>query len=249
MKYNTERAKKFLDLEKTYYNIVDKIILGTAILINPINKIKQSNNNKISITSDNVVDVMINNENSCVLIFASAKKPGGGVVNGAIAQEEDISLASTWYFQAKNAKDFYQEKHASALNTDKILYANGLILKDTYGHDIKPVDIKFLACAAPNINGLKNQGLQIKDEELYKEVAHRINKIIHTINDLKIKTCILGAFGCGVFGLSSEKVATIFRDEIKNLNINTNIIFSIKDIEMKKIFSDIILEQKLKLKI
>ncbi len=61
------------------------------------------------------------------LNFASAKSPGGGFLNGAKAQEEDLARCSALYACLKDADDYYHPNRisGSALYTDHIIYSPG----------------------------------------------------------------------------------------------------------------------------
>lgn len=195
----------------------------------------------ISWFEESVVETMQRFDNAAVLVFASAKNPGGGVLNGSVAQEETISLHSTWYFQAKENKDFYSEKYASALNTDKVSVAKGYLMTDTYGYSIVPKNISFIACAAPNLKGITQQKSNISEEKIYEEADKRIKKILSAAVSLKCEHLILGAWGCGVFSLQPQRIALLFRENILKSNYEGKIHFSIIDKDMLEQFKSVII--------
>lgn len=196
--------------------------------------------NNIRFHQGNVVEEILSHPNCGVLIFASAKNPGGGVTRGSIAQDEAISYHSTWYFQAKENQEFYLEKGANALNSDNISVAKGYMLTDLYHNPILPQEVTFIACAAPNKKGLIQQGYTIKDEVIYGHLHERIKKILITAQNLKVSHLILGAFGCGVFGLESSKVAEIFKENISEGYFKGSISFSIMDKDLLNNFQNIL---------
>lgn len=194
----------------------------------------------INIEEKDVIELMTELDSCGVLIFASAKNPGGGVLNGSIAQEEAISYHSTWYFQAKENTQFYSNKGASALNKDDISIANGFLLTDINHQEIKPKPISFIGCAAPNLAGIKSQGLNISEKIIYEHLNLRIQNILLAAESMNVKNLILGAFGCGVFGLDPVIVAHSFKHHIENNHFTGNIHFAINNSELASIFRNTI---------
>lgn len=193
----------------------------------------------ITFKKENVTDVI--EENSLVLVFCSAKNPGGGVSRGSIAQEEDISLTTSWFFQVKDIKGSYLNKHSDAINTDNMIYVEkGFLLKDKDGNDISPIPVSFVGATAPNIKGMKDQGHSIDYKLIKKTLALRVENILKLATQKNKETLILGAWGCGVFGLSSEMVAEVFKEKLNEGWFKGNIIFSIPNEKMLNDFEKII---------
>ena len=200
---------------------------------------------KIQVLNESVIDSIFRFENPLVLVFASAKNPGGGVTRGSTAQEEEISLHSTWYFQLIEnpsfISNFYLDKGSSALNTDKMIYLrNSYMLTNSFYQEISPSPVSFLGVAAPNLSGLQSQGIKHSEFHIYDTLRTRIRNIFKMAIHKKHQTIILGAWGCGVFGLSPVKVAEIFREEIQYSCFNGDIVFSILDKDMATMFDTIL---------
>ena len=217
-KSKEKRIELFKNLAELFeqYKSSQSMLFENAVNFTPT-KFKPSVNydlSTIKFSEDNVINSIENNENPAVLIFASAKNPGGGILNGSFAQEETISLHSSWYFQAKENHSFYSPKGESALNTDNISIANGFLLTNQYYQHIDPKPVLFIACAAPNLNGLLSQQSNINEIQVYEVLDKRIKNILITAENNKSKHLILGAFGCGVFGLEPTIVAQIFKKNI-----------------------------------
>lgn len=155
----------------------------------------------------------------CVHNFASASNPGGGVVNGATAQEECLCRISTLYpclVTDEMWKSFY-EPHRRAhdpIHNDDIIYtpevtvfktdtANPVLMdeKDWYQVDV-------ITCAAPNLrakpsnsynSGDGKTAVKVSDKELQAIHEKRLRRILDVALMNGDEVVILGAFGCGAF--------------------------------------------------
>ena len=165
----------------------------------------------------------------CVLNFASASNPGGGVENGAGAQEECLCRVSTLYFTLdtdENWKRFYtpHRKSRDPIHNDDILYTSGVVVFKT---DTAPparmaesewYECDVITCAAPNLrekpsnrfnSGDGAERLLLTDEELAKVHEKRDRRIFDVAVQNKVDVLVLGAFGCGAFRNSPRVVADV----------------------------------------
>ena len=236
-----KRIEQFSQLEKDIFSgKYTDLAYQKAELITDLSVHK---NHRLACVSDlhfvaeNSVKAALSIKEPTILVFCSAKNPGGGVARGSKAQEEDIALSSTWYFQVKDVTGFYLEKHASAINTDSLLYIkHGYILKDSYGQDSLPYALSFIGATAPNLNGLLNQGKKINEIEVYQVLEKRIENVLKFAESRGRKHLVLGAWGCGVFGLNPEKVANLFNQKIRQGWYSGEITFAIPDKSILAIF-------------
>ena len=153
-----------------------------------------------------------------ILNFANAISPGGGVVNGAIAQEECICRCSSLYMnliQENVIEDFYQI-HEKAYrkgnlpygsNDDCIYTPNVMVFKsDEEFPELLPKDewmfVDVITCAAPCLIGCN-----IQEDKLREIHRKRIRKILDIAKSEGEEVLILGAFGCGAFQNPVEIVA------------------------------------------
>ena len=243
MSKKEERITKFNELQNLVNSgIYDDLLWSKTEVINPgdikcINQIPKNIN--VEIANENVINTMEKYSKAAVLVFCSAKNPGGGVTNGSIAQEEEISLHSSWYFQVKDVNGFYLKTKDSAVNTDKILYIeSGYLLKNEYGDDIEPINISFIGATAVNLNGMINQQTIINEQKIEQIMSHRIENILKIAQLHQKQNLILGAFGCGVFGLKPQIIAKLFKTKINEGWYHGNVIFSILDPQICDIFKN-----------
>lgn len=166
----------------------------------------------------------------CVLNFASATNPGGGVVNGSSAQEECICRCTTLY-PCLNTDDLWMEfykphrKAANPLyNNDCIYTPNVCVFKsDINFPEPLPRDqwwkVNILTCAAPNLrerpSNLMNphagyKQAKLTPAELETLLTSRIRRIFEVAVVNENEVLILGAFGCGAFRNPPEIVAKVF---------------------------------------
>lgn len=145
-----------------------------------------------------------------VLNFASARKPGGGFLNGAPAQEESISRCSGLYPTLLTQPDYYQKNRAgkSRMYTDHIIYSPKVpwFRSDDYSL----LDDKYLASVitvpAPNVGSLGRQ----EKKHVEKVLRHRAGKILAVAEAEGQRSLLLGAWGCGVFKNDPNMVADAF---------------------------------------
>ena len=166
----------------------------------------------------------------CVLNFASATNPGGGVVNGSSAQEECICRCTTLYpcLNTDEMWNAFYKPHRKAANP---LYNNDCIYtpdvcvfkSDTNFPEVMPKDewwnVNILTCAAPNLrerpsNAMNphagDKAVKITSAELEKLLTKRIRRIFEIAVANGNEILILGAFGCGAFRNPPQIVAKVF---------------------------------------
>lgn len=187
--------------------------------------------------NEQVTKTILRYDDPLTLVFGSARNPGGGVLRGSTAQEEDIALSSTWYFNVKDNFEFYQLLHKDLTYSDKMLYVNeAYVVKDELGNYIAPKKVSFIGGAAPNLNGMKSKEDAINEKVVYDILKKRIIGLLSFAELNNHKTFIVGAWGCGVFGLDAKQVADIFKECIVNKVYSGILVFAIMDAEQCKLF-------------
>ena len=167
----------------------------------------------------------------CVLNFASATNPGGGVMRGSSAQEEAICRCSSLYFNLTEKRmweGFYGPHRAQrdSLHNNDCIYTPGVVVFKS--DDAVPQALPFekwytvnvLTCAAPNLrerpsnpmnDGDGARGVQIGKQELRQLHEKRMHRILSISAAEGNEVMILGAFGCGAFHNPPEVVAEAMR--------------------------------------
>lgn len=136
-----------------------------------------------------------------VLNFASAKNPGGGFINGAMAQEESLAASSTLYRTLTAHEEYYQTNRSqtSMMYTDHAIYSPDVVffrdgrfqLVDT------PVRASVLTLPAVNMGQVIQKGEDTAEAE---RVMHRRMALALAIfAEQGARNLVLGAYGCGVF--------------------------------------------------
>ena len=180
----------------------------------------------------------------CILNFASATNPGGGVVHGSSAQEEAICRCSTLY-PCLNTRKMWNEFYMPHRNADNPLYNDDCIFTPdvkVFKSDISfperlPEaewwDVDVITCAAPNLRSIPsnrmnpNSGSRKADisyEELRALHTARIQRIFEVAISNGAEVLILGAFGCGAFCNPPELVAEVFAKLTEKYRDNFDVI-------------------------
>lgn len=151
--------------------------------------------------------------------FASATNPGGGVQNGAGAQEECLCRCSTLFpcLNSKPVWDGFYSPHRNAHdpinNGDIICTPDVVVFKtDTDLPETMPKEdwytVDVITCAAPNLRekpsnsynpGNGDSKISMSDEELEQIHIKRLTGIFNVAGSQGCDVLILGAFGCGAF--------------------------------------------------
>jgi len=172
----------------------------------------------------------------CVLNFASATNPGGGVVNGSSAQEECICRCTTLY-PCLNSDQmwnvFYKphRKSANPLYNNDCIYTPDVCVFKSDTNFPEPLakenwwSVNILTCAAPNLRERPsnmmnpyagNVAAKITPSELEALLTARIRRIFEVAVANQNEVLILGAFGCGAFRNPPEIVARVFNNVMQD---------------------------------
>lgn len=172
---------------------------------------------------------------TCVLNFASASNPGGGVLYGSSAQEESICRCSTLYpcLNTGNMWSCFYTPHRAAGNplyNDDCIYTPDVyvIKSDTDIPKLLPESewqkVNIITCAAPNLRpepsnsmnpGAGNKQAKITDKELAELLTSRVRRIFEIAAANSNEALILGAFGCGAFMNPPDIVAKVFAKQLQ----------------------------------
>jgi uncharacterized protein (TIGR02452 family) len=148
-----------------------------------------------------------------LLSFASARNPGGGFLNGAKAQEEDLARCSGIYPCLLTQPTYYDVNRAgdSLLYSDYVIYSPNVPWFRVRNRDL--LDDVFLASVitapAPNAG----QSLRLDPEcssEILSTLKRRAGIILAIARDNGHRSLLLGAWGCGVFCNGPNMVADVF---------------------------------------
>ena len=148
-----------------------------------------------------------------LLNFASARNVGGGFLNGAKAQEEDLARCSGLYPCLLTQPQYYEanRRQSSLLYTDHIIYSPKVPWFRINSHDAP--DQLFLASVitapAPNAGQFLRQK-QGNPSDLGKCLKRRCGMILAVANENNHRNLLLGAWGCGAFSNNPDMVADAF---------------------------------------
>jgi uncharacterized protein (TIGR02452 family) len=173
----------------------------------------------VSVVNDdciNVANQLSKLGKTCMLNMASYRKPGGGVMNGAMAQEEELARRSNLMYGLDLA--MYPLGLYDFIYTKDVTF-----FKDRDYNIMTLFDCDIITMAAINLNSSDVP----KD---YKRVMEtKISEMLHIPKKYGCKNLVLSAFGCGVFGNDPKFVAEIYKNFLENgfASMYDNISFAI----------------------
>jgi uncharacterized protein (TIGR02452 family) len=152
------------------------------------------------------------------LNFASAKNPGGGFLNGALAQEEALACASGLYPCLLEAPEYYERHRSnrSALYLDLVIFSPHVpFFRDDAGLLLEqPVLTSIITAPAPNARAVaQNEPANVPNIE--PTLARRAELVLRIAGAHQVDRLVLGAWGCGVFRNDPRAVARIFCELLK----------------------------------
>ena len=158
------------------------------------------------VESESVADLVMLN-------FASARNAGGGFINGAKAQEEDLCRCSGLYPCLISQHGYYEanRKKESAIYTDHLIYSPNVPWFRTRSRD----DPHTLFLASVITAPAPNAGVVLSREadalpKIEAALRRRAGLVLAVAAGNGHRTVLLGAWGCGVFRNDPALVADAF---------------------------------------
>lgn len=175
---------------------------------------------------------------TAVLNFANPEIPGGGVVNGAMAQEECLCRSSNLYPCLNDDRvfdDFYlYHRHLhNGFYSERLIYTKDVTVfkDDSVVPQLMPQNewfkVDIITCAAPFTAKLRYVNSCVL-RDIFKS---RIKNIFEAALENGVEVLVLGAFGCGAFKNPPRIVAHAFKEVINDNEYQKkfkNIVFAIK---------------------
>ena len=164
-----------------------------------------------------------------VLNMANAYVPGGAYVEGAPAQEENMFRRTDCHFHVRPPE--YDAR------SDRYVPSMTRLLEARDGRVYLDVANPRVCIRGPEDRGAADLGYRwLADDEVFPfmelraaardrrdgrpfdahDARRRIRAQVDTLKEAGVRHVVLGAFGCGAFRNPADKVAAIYRDELRS---------------------------------
>jgi uncharacterized protein (TIGR02452 family) len=169
-------------------------------------------------TLDAVQSILASNPNNlkirvAALNMASSLRPGGGVLSGAVAQEETLCMRSTLY--ASLSPSYYR------LPEDSLIYSPSILVFRSSSNTELPKSewyyTDIISCAAlrtPDVVKDRDGRWVYEFGEDKEMMVLKVRLILQVAKEKGVTHLVLGALGCGAYRNPPEEVAKIFRRAI-----------------------------------
>ena len=152
-----------------------------------------------------------------LLNFASGRNPGGGFLNGARAQEEDLCRCSGLYPTLLTQWTYYEANRARSSTdyTDHAIFSPAVPFFRLSGRSpllSEPFLASVITMPAPNVVSRKNPRLKLP--VVVETFGRRWRQVLAIAADTGHRRVLLGAWGCGAFGNDARRVAATARQAL-----------------------------------
>jgi len=216
----------------------------------PISRIKSNNKTKFNVIEADCIEtaelLKIAGYNVCLLNMANRQNPGGGVLGGAGAQEENIFRRSNLFQSLYQFADYsnqydiernYENSYPLDRNSGGIYSKRVTILrgseKNGYCFLKNPFEISIVSVPAINRPQLDSiNGVYYITNKLIEPSKEKIRTILRIASEFNHDCLVLSAFGCGAFRNPPHHMAKLFKDvfnEPEFKDIFELIVFAILD--------------------
>lgn len=168
------------------------------------------------------------------LNFASAKRPGGGFLNGALAQEEYLARSSAlWACLRDHPMYAFHQGQRDPFYSHYVIYSPGVpVFRDDGGDALleTPYQCAILTSPAVRASGVRER-MPKRRREIGPVMFERILKVLAVAERHGHRSLVLGAWGCGAFGNDGDQIAGLFRQalEVHFQGAFDHVLFAIMD--------------------
>ena len=177
---------------------------------------------KISILDADCLESARFMTNPLVLNMASFKNPGGGVVNGSAAQEENLFRRTNLFYslyQFAHYSESYKIPKHPVFNypmglLDGIYSKNITVFRGSEKNGYYLLSSPFKVSII-SVSAMKRPELEcgkIKYDVDLNMNRHKIRLILQTAYEQGHTDLVLSAFGCGAYGNPPEQIAQLFKE-------------------------------------
>lgn len=192
---------------------------------------------RIAVENSTVLEVgrrMADADPVAALNFASATHPGGGFLSGARAQEEAIARSSALYAAIRGRRMYdWHRAHSDGMHSDWVIFSPDVPVFRTDAGDLleRPWTMGIVTCAAVNLKTLERYAPEARLREVPALMTRRTVRVLAVAAHHGVRRFILGAWGCGAFGLDPSMMAGIFREALDGpfRGVFDEVVFAITD--------------------
>jgi len=166
----------------------------------------------------------------CVLNMASDTSPGGGVLGGSAAQEENLFRRTTYSVHLNNTTASYPIARCGGVYTPKVLVLRAPEAQN-YSYLDKPTELAFVA-----VPGLKSPPLNWEGNrcflspQSYQTLKTKITCILKICASFEHTAVVLSALGCGAYRSPPADVAKAFKEVLWEFEgVFQKVVFAIFD--------------------
>lgn len=238
--YETEgRRVEIKELQE--YSIKESFLLspaqGEELLNLYKNPLPHNLSDRIILWNCSTVDAILRlsekEKEIAVLNFASAKNPGGGFLNGAMAQEESLAASSCLYKTLITHEDYYSKNRLckSMMYTNHAIYSPDVVFfRDGKFRLLKePLTASVLTLPAVNMGQVRLKGEDVEQAE--QVMKCRMKLALAIFAQQECRNLILGAYGCGVFRNDPNQIAAWWKELLEDFFFDRfeTVIFAVFD--------------------